>query len=697
MMTATVLQTGRTRFRLDSSETLDTDSDGVGNNADDDDDGDGVADGSDDYPLNPDVHQAPTTAAQSLYLNLLPQTTNGGTGTLTSTSQDSRRVAYSIVSNGSLGTATITDSSTGAFSYSTTSTVSGNDTFTYKVNDGYVDSTASTISLELRTDPLYKYQWHLDNTGQKNFASNGGTTGADINVDTVIAGGNTGSDIVVAIVDDGIEIAHEDLSGNVVSGGSWNYADSSTDPTPVNSTDNHGTAVAGIVASVGWNQIGGRGVAPNAKLKGFNILADPDGDGVRQYSGIVNEANALGGGASSLFSDISIYNMSYGGPDTSLTPPSTSTIQGQLAEGVSSGRGAKGAIYVASAGNDFYKGAQSSGDYSYCGDGGNRGGMKVACYDAVFDHRKGLPYVITVGALNADGVKSSYSTPGAVTWVSAPGGEYGRNSNYASGYPGEPAIMTTDLSGCSSGTSRSGTVDYNSFNDGDFPVSENSNCDYLSTMNGTSSAAPMVSGVVALMLEANANLGWRDVKHILASTASQVDSSFSADAISTVDYVQWITNSAGYKFHPWYGFGAVDAQAAVNAAATHTNLSSSAFTSWNNANSESTAISDLSLFSRTISESTSGTVEWVRVALLIDHSSPNHLGFRLESPSGTVSTLLPPVTALSTSLSSATWVYLPSNAFYGESMQGEWKIYILDHIHGTTGTFARWGLQFLYR
>jgi len=51
-MTATVLQTGQMRFPLDSRETLDTDSDGIGNNADDDDDGDGVADDSDAFPLD---------------------------------------------------------------------------------------------------------------------------------------------------------------------------------------------------------------------------------------------------------------------------------------------------------------------------------------------------------------------------------------------------------------------------------------------------------------------------------------------------------------------------------------------------------------------------------------------------------------------------------------------------------------------
>ena len=81
------------------------------------------------------------------------------------------------------------------------------ETFTFKVNDGTVDSTAATISLDLRTDPLYQYQWHLNNTGQTNFASFGGTSGADLNVDTAIVSGITGSGIIVAVLDQGLELS----------------------------------------------------------------------------------------------------------------------------------------------------------------------------------------------------------------------------------------------------------------------------------------------------------------------------------------------------------------------------------------------------------------------------------------------------------------------------------------------------------
>ena len=74
---------------------------------------------------------------------------------------------------------------------------------------------------------------------------------------------------------------------------------------------------------------------------------------------------------------------------------------------------------------------------------------------------------------------------------------------------------------------------------------------------GTSSAAPTVAGVVALMLEANPLLGWRDVQHILIRTAEQNDAGDPS----------WITNAAGLRNSNIYGFGRVDAERAVTVAA----------------------------------------------------------------------------------------------------------------------------------
>ena len=65
-----------------------------------------------------------------------------------------------------------------------------------------------------------------------------------------------------------------------------------------------------------------------------------------------------------------------------------------------------------------------------------------------------------------------------------------------------------------------------------------------------------MSGVIALMLEANKNLGWRDVQGILASTSQKVNPE---------DH-SWTINAAGYSHSYKYGFGLVDAAEAVAAA-----------------------------------------------------------------------------------------------------------------------------------
>ena len=90
-------------------------------------------------------------------------------------------------------------------------------------------------------------------------------------------------------------------------------------------------------------------------------------------------------------------------------------------------------------------------------------------------------------------------------------------------------------------------------------VTDYANMNYTKCMNGTSSATPMVAGVAALVLQANPNLGWRDVRVILAKTARQNDSS----------NTEWAPNGAGYHFNPNYGFGVVDAGVAVATAATY--------------------------------------------------------------------------------------------------------------------------------
>ena len=532
-------------------------------------------------------------------------------------------------------------------------------------------------------DPLYQYQWHLDNTGQTNFASNAGTSTHDINVDGVITAGYTGTGITVAAVDQGLEIAHEDLAGNVVSGGSWDYVQSDNDPTLIAVDGDHGTMVSGLIASVGWNGKGGRGVAPSASLKGFNLIGN-------NIETTANTVSALGG--ASYAQDVDIFNQSYG-----RTPYGYSTINSSVSaqydSAVTSLRSNKGAIFVKSSGN-AYNYIKIGGTWYSC-DTYYGFATGYSCSNSSADPTNALPENIVVGALQATGVKSSYSTSGASLWVSAPGGEGG--TTY-------PAMMTTDDSGCSRGAVRSGyTYNVNAFNN-QGNHSENSGCNYTSQMNGTSSAAPITSGAIALILEANPALTWRDVKHILATTSTQVDAS-KANISSTINSATWVgvpawtTNDAGHKFHDWYGFGRIDVGAAITAALAYSAGSLGTLNITDYANNASgtlnTTITDYNAtgITNAIAVSESEIIEAVQIKVNINHGFAGDIGIELVSPAGTRSVLWTPYN-IWFSNNNFTNQIITSNAFYGEETDGNWTLRVIDGGNEDVGTLVNWSIRF---
>ena len=637
----------------------------------------------------------PVATAASHAVNLLPKDQTSKTLTLAGTDADGDSLTYAIVSNPSQGTVSLSGATV---TYQTNSGVdtAQTDTFTFKVNDGTVDSAAATITLDLRTDPLYQHQWHLDNVGQKNFATGASTASFDLNVDTVIAAGYTGDGVLVSVVDEGLELAHEDLADNIVAG-SWDYTNGDNDPTRSANNGDHGTSVAGIISSVGWNNKGGRGVAPEASLIGANFLDSNTSQSYEYQSWGVNSSGGV---------TADIYNLSYGTSYSDLyafqwtagDEVGGSALQDALVYGTTNHRNGKGAVYVKSTGNAFH---QDSSATRACGEDSPfvDSGIILSCSTTSYDLKHSFPQTMPVAALGAGGVKSSYSTPGPAVWISGFGGEYGYSSalfNVAGTKFEGPAIMTTDQSGCTNGyVGANAAQEQNIFNDGTGGYSENSDCNYVSSFNGTSSAAPSVSGVVALMLEANPNLTWRDVKHILATTADKFDVNRTT-SLSGIPQYEWETNAAGYNFHNWYGFGKIDAAEAISMAESYS-VNLGTFVSGSAIIGEYTAvIPDLTLapysLSFTAPTGSSNFIEFVRVIVNIDHAAPNTFGLRLTSPEGTQVNILQPYTNLGYNPSS---VYFPIgvNAFYGEEMTGTWTLEVTDYgDDGVNGVLKNWGV-----
>lgn len=542
------------------------------------------------------------------------------------------------------------------------------------------DETTPSTEIPGSPDPLASQAWHLDNTGQTSFSTGTGTSGEDISLAEAIDEGFTGSGVRIAVSDSGTDIDHEDLTGTQLVGEHRNYGMSNSNlwrttlPDFVED-DAHGTAVAGLIAAEGWNGIGSRGVAPDAKYAAFRYIGD--------YMSNYSAASLVARDVDQTDGDFDIFNYSYGYGQCAYSDMDPLSVEA-FELGITDLRSGKGALYIQSAGN------------SYIDTDDNCAGNTNISDDLT------LPGKIIVGAINADGTRSSYSTPGSGIWVSAPGGEYGTTS---------PAMVTADISGCGHGYSQL-TYVLNAFNGG--RDSLNANCSYTSLMNGTSSAAPVLTGVIALMLQAEPDLTWRDVKHILALTSDEVDYSILPVThplgLDTPPYVydyQWVTNGAGIDFSNWYGFGRVNALSAVLLANTYTfplgpyeKTSDPQTDEWYY---DSGAISDA--IPEGDSNGTNGMagsalavhhnffVESVEIEVSITHAEPSDIGIVLTSPSGTESRLLH-FNSMVTSTSFPAGKKLLTNAFYGEESLGAWRLTVLDGTaQGDQGTVDNWKIK----
>ncbi|VDO37720.1 unnamed protein product [Onchocerca flexuosa] len=93
-----------------------------------------------------------------------------------------------------------------------------------KLNDDH-DEQLDFTAAQSPTDPLYPYQWYLNNIGQAN-----GKPRLDLNVEKAWVLGITGKNITTAIMDDGVDYMHPDLANNFNARASYDF--SSNDPFP---------------------------------------------------------------------------------------------------------------------------------------------------------------------------------------------------------------------------------------------------------------------------------------------------------------------------------------------------------------------------------------------------------------------------------------------------------------------------------
>ena len=330
------------------------------------------------------------------------------------------------------------------------------------------------------------------------------------------------------------------------------------------------------------------------------------------------------------------------------------TLASQYLEAARDGRGGLGTVIVQGGGNDRQKG----GDTNYSNFSNNR-------------------LTIVTGAINAGADVSTlvigqkpFSNPGASILVSAPG------SNVVS-------------------TSRMIENDQSSVFGNDYD-----------TVQGTSFATPIVSGIVALMLEANPNLGYRDVQEILALTAKKVND---PTAAWTDNHATNWNGGAMHVSHD-YGFGEVDARAAVRLAETwlqrNTLTNEHSLASPPSSGTINLAIPDNNPtgMSNSLTVNADILVEHAEVTINLTHAHAGDLIVKLISPSGTESVLInrpgkaPGSSAADTGdagfAGSTTLNYVLSTTHdWGETASGTWTLKVIDAASGNTGTLTSWSLN----
>uniref|UniRef100_A0AAQ4Q453 Furin (paired basic amino acid cleaving enzyme) b n=1 Tax=Gasterosteus aculeatus aculeatus TaxID=481459 RepID=A0AAQ4Q453_GASAC len=296
---------------------------------------------------------------------------------------------------------------------------------------------------------------------------------------------------------------------------------------------------------------------------------------------------------------IHIYSASWGPEDDgkSLDGPAKLAKEAFL-QGITKGRGGQGSIFVWASGN------------------GGREQDSCNC-----DGYTNSIYTLSISSTTQSGNVPWYSEPCSSTLA----------TTFSSGNPGEKQIVTTDL--------RQKCTD---------------------SHTGTSASAPLAAGIIALALEANVNLTWRDMQHLVVRTSRP-------GHLSAGD---WKTNGVGRRVSHSYGYGLLDAGAMVTLAQ-----------GWTTVAPQHQCVHTIKLvFSKSV-DACWGRPEYVRslehvqARITLSHNQRGKLAIHLISPLGTCSTLLFPRPNDFSSEGFNDWAFMTTHS-WGEDPQGEWTLEI---------------------
>ena len=364
-------------------------------------------------------------------------------------------------------------------------------------------------------DPYFEQQWYLHNTGQLTNDGHFGTPDADIDAPEAWDLTLGSSDIVIAIIDDGVTSNHPDLpdTRQVRLPGSNmlpNDPLGTDDPSPTGGYS-HGNGCAGIAAAEMDNNQGVAGIAPLCKIMPIKVYGD----------GIINVENDV-------LSEAILFEVDNGANIISNSwslgfedPDYSATINAAIEDAIDN-------------------------DVTVLFGAGN-GGASV-WYPANANIEK----LIAVGASDRNDVKAFYSSFGPETDIVAPS-HTAKNSDI----PGEaPNIWTIDSPSLNGDNpwNTGGPFSVLPVFEEELPNAGTNHLSYTGRFGGTSASTPMVAGVAALMLSVNPCLSPSQVYDILTNTAEKVGG---------YDYY-WSDEMPGHSLE--LGYGRLNAFNAVQAA-----------------------------------------------------------------------------------------------------------------------------------
>nr|CAD2171702.1 unnamed protein product [Meloidogyne enterolobii] len=459
-------------------------------------------------------------------------------------------------------------------------------------------------------DPLWKDMWYVNN---KFYDSKK----IDHNVIEAWDLGYTGRGVVVSVIDDGLEITHEDLAGNYDPDASYDVIDNDEDPTPIDDVDHQGTRSAGVVAAIFNNSRCNVGVAYDAKIGGIRLLDDTYND--------TREAIALGYKPQ----HIDIYLANWGPTDDGKTLDGPGELAKEaILQGVNEGRNGKGSIYIWATGI---------------------GGEDDSCSA---DGYVSSIYTISISATTEDGRVPWYSESCSPTIATA----------FSGGSVNDRMIATTQL---------------------------HNSCTLK--LSGTTAAASLAGGIIALTLEANPNLGWRDIQHIIVRTAKP----------HSLRAADWQKNGLGRWFSHSYGYGLLDAGTMVRMARKWKNVPkalncSSVYHQEDNfiAIENGTSLNATLYTAGCLDNGNDNRVnflEHVQAIIDVGAFTRGKIEIYLTSPKGTRSKLMSKRPKDTSSLGYINWEFM-SVHFWGESSNGNWTLEINNADEENIIGFNKWQL-----